>query len=211
MLTKDLQSKIVSFAPWLLIIFHIIGLDIILRPDHILGLSGFNMLVCSVLVLLSAEDIKKELKLLAFIYVGGMLVEIIGVGSGLLFGAYSYGAELGLKAIGVPVVMGLNWYCIVVASSNIARYFVKHPALLYQALFAAAACTSLDFLIEPVAIAKDFWSWGGGAIPIFNYVCWFVFSFVFSFVYLKNTQKSNNTAIALFFIWIIFFTILNIV
>jgi putative membrane protein len=211
MLTRDIQQKLVTFAPWLLIIFHVIGLVIMLTPDRVLGLSGINMLVCSVLVLLSAEAVKNELKLLSFIYVGGMLVEIIGVGSGLLFGSYEYGAELGFQIMGVPLVLGLNWYCIVVASSNIAKHFIKTKSVLFSAIFAAAACTFLDFFIEPVAIANDFWYWEGGAIPTFNYVCWFVFSFVFSFVYLKNSQKINNTAIALFFIWFIFFTILNVV
>ena len=88
MLTKDVQQKLVTYAPWLLIIFHVIGLVIMLTPDRVQGLSGINMLVCSALVLLSAEAVKNELKLLSFIYVGGMLVEIIGVGSGLLFGSY---------------------------------------------------------------------------------------------------------------------------
>lgn len=182
-----------------------------MTPDRILGLSGLNMLVCSVLVLLSAQNLKNELVLLTFIYMGGMLIEILGVSTGILFGSYKYGAELGLKIMGVPLVLGLNWYCIVVASSNIALHFIPKQSMFLKAFVAAAACTFLDFFIEPVAIANDFWNWDGGSVPVFNYVCWFVFSLIFSVAYLAKTDKVNNTAIALFFIWFLFFTILNIV
>ncbi len=208
---KELQLRTVNFAPWLLIIFHIIGLTIMLTPDRAQGLSGFNMLVCSVMVLLSAQTIRKEFRMLVFIYMGGMLVEIIGVATGLLFGTYEYGEELGFKIMGVPLVLGLNWYCIVAASANLVLHFLVNLPTFLKALLAAAACTFLDFFIEPVATVNDFWYWEGGIIPVYNYLCWFVFSFIFSFVYLYKAPKVNNTAIVLFFIWFMFFAILNLV
>jgi putative membrane protein len=68
----------------------------------------------------------------------------------------------------------------------------------------------LDFAIEPVAIQSDFWTWAGGVIPFFNYVCWFVvgliLQLVLHFTELNETNKVND---GLFVIMLLFFLSLN--
>ena len=56
----------------------------------------------------------------------------------------------------------------------LARY-VK-GGLVGQSILAGLLCTLMDFVIEPIAIKYDFWSWEGNEIPLFNYLTWFVFS-----------------------------------
>jgi len=197
--------------PWVLIIFHLIGIGIFLLPDRVVGLSGFNMLLCALLVFATAADKPKELLLFAFIFLGGFGVEFIGVNTGVLFGSYAYGNELGWKVGGVPVVLGLNWYCVVAAASHFVKRFVPSNRLWLNALLVGGLCVLMDFLIEPVAIRFDFWQWEGGHIPIFNYVCWGVFSALFAFVYLNFITKENLTAWALYLIWIVFFIVLILI
>lgn len=179
-------------------------------PNRVEGLSGLNMLLCASLVFLASDHYKKEAALLAFVFVSGFLVEFIGVNTGLLFGTYSYGNELGWSIGEVPYVLGLNWYCIVAASAHLVYRYLPNLAFAVQAILIGLICTFMDFLIEPVAMHYDFWDWQDHIIPISNYICWAIFATIFGAVYLRYTTKINATAIQLYFIWFIFFLILNI-
>ncbi len=207
---ERIPYKINAYSLGILAIFHLIGLGIFLTPNRPENLSGYNMLLCAVLVFLSAAKFKKEAILLLFIALGGWLIECLGVNTGYLFGSYTYGTELGPKWLGVPLVLGLNWYCIVAASSAIViKYITKLPLLIKAAAVATLAVT-MDFFIEPIAIKYDFWTWEAGEIPLFNYSCWFGFSFLFAVAYLKWISTLNKTAYYLFFIWLLFFGLLNL-
>ena len=43
----------------------------------------------------------------------------------------------------------------------------------------------VDLIMEPVAIANQFWSWEGGDVPLYNYVCWFLIA-IFCSLYSGN-------------------------
>lgn len=212
MKAKSVQVNFEYYAPWVLILFHLIGLGIFLYPDRVEGLSGFNMLLCAGLIFFSASNWRTEAYLLVGIIVGGFGVEAIGVNTGLLFGNYDYGTELGGKLLGVPVVLGLNWYCVVAACSHfVLKWLPTNLALIIKATSAGLLCVILDYFIEPVAIKYNFWDWENSVIPLFNYVCWFVFATIFASVYLLKVKTVNSTAHFLFYIWLLFFFILNLI
>jgi putative membrane protein len=79
------------------------------------------------------------------------------------------------------------------------------------AFFSAIAMTMLDFLIEPIAIDLDFWSWEATAIPLTNYLAWFAASFVFALFTrpILNGSRSKRAEIFIF-IQITFFGCLNL-
>lgn len=209
--TRAIQTKFEDYAPWILIIFHVIGLGIFLYPDRPEGLSGGNLLLCASLIYWSSNDWKQELNLLLGIAFLGFLIECIGVHTGLLFGIYEYGNELGWKVYSVPLVLGLNWYCVVATSSHVVLKWASPDAsILLRALMVGILCAFLDYFIEPVAIKYDFWAWEGGIIPFFNYFCWLALSSLFAVWYLYRVEQVNSTAYFVFFVWIIFFFILNI-
>ncbi|MCP4439966.1 MAG: carotenoid biosynthesis protein [Aureispira sp.] len=195
----------------ILILFHLIGLGLFLYPNGLQQLSGLNMLLCATLVFLAAKHKSIEGKLLGGIILGGFLIEAVGVNTGYLFGNYEYGKELGFKLFGVPVVLGLNWYCVIAASSHIVLKHFEQKSLVIQILIAASLTVILDYLIEPVAMAYDFWSWEGGVIPLYNYICWFVFSLMFTGFYLWQQRQFNAIAYALYWVWAAFFLILNLI
>ena len=209
---KTIQINFESYAPWILILFHLIGLGIFLYPNRIEGLSGFNMLLCAVLIFFSSDNWRTEAYLLSGIIIGGFTVEAIGVNTGLLFGTYEYGSELGPKLYGVPLVLGFNWYCVVAACAHLVlKWFPDTLSLIIKAIIVGLFCVLLDYFIEPVAIKYNFWDWENSLIPIFNYVCWFIFASIFASVYLLKVKKLNTTAHFLFYIWLGFFFILNLV
>ena len=172
-------------------------------------LSYLNILLCAVLVFVNESDYKKGTISLLIIFVGGFIIEYIGIRTSLLFGEYRYGDALGLKIYGVPIIIGLNWFVIVTLSVNIVRW-INWPKYVL-AFVAGAVATLMDALIEPVAMKYDFWDWERHEVPMFNYLCWFVFASAFSLVYLKFSKLKNQVALYLFCIWLVFFGVLNFV
>lgn len=197
------------YFPIVLVIFHCIGLFLFIQSDSASELTWMNLSLCGLLVFLSESDWRKGFFIFTFIFTGGFLIELIGTKTGILFGNYEYGEVLGWKLMGVSLIIGVNWYAIVLAASNIAR-FVRTGTFL-QAIIAGLLCVVLDIAIEPVAVKYAFWIWEGGEIPLFNYVTWFLFAVLFALIYLKNSPKLNKTAAWLFVIWLLFFLILNVV
>jgi putative membrane protein len=197
----------------ILIIFYTVGTVGILLPEQkefFLSLSFFNLLLSFSIVLLTRE--RSHLKFIGFLilcYFTGMTAEWIGTKTGLLFGEYSYGNNLGAKWSGVPLVIGINWGILVVTSASLISR-LKLPVYI-AALLSSLLMTFLDVLMEPVAIESDFWNWTNGEIPLYNYVCWFLISLPLHVIYFKfKLSEPNKVFDSLFIILTLFFTILNI-
>jgi putative membrane protein len=144
------------------------------------------------------------------IYIITFSLEALGVATGLVFGDYEYGDTLGFKALAVPMVIGFNWVLVVLGALTITKRIVSHP--LQVALFTAALTTAFDFVMEPVAIAFDYWSWAAVDPPLHNYVAWFVISFAvaLTFEHFKLTTR-NTLYIHYFLVQLVFFAVLNAV
>jgi putative membrane protein len=197
------------YFPYILLLFHVIGLVLFIRSESASDLTWMNLTLCGLLVFLAEENWKKNILTFLIIFSGGFLIELIGTKTGYLFGNYQYGNVLGFKLFDVSLIIGVNWFAIVLASSNLVRK-VNVP-LIFQAFLAAFLAVVLDFVIEPIAVKYAFWTWKNDIIPPYNYVTWFVFAFIFSWIYLKNSIAVNKTAVWLYFIWLTFFIILSFV
>jgi putative membrane protein len=82
---------------------------------------------------------------------------------------------------------------------------------LFKALVGASIMTASDYIIEPVAIAYNFWTWETTTIPLQNYAAWFLFSFLFLLIFYKfKIDKTNKVAPWLLATQIIFFLSLNL-
>jgi len=150
-----MRVKLIPYFPIVLLIFHVVGIMLFQFYQNASELSWFNILVCGILIFLSEPNLKKAGDVLAVIFVLGFIIELIGIKTGYLFGNYTYGNALGAIIFNVPIIIGLNWFIIVVASSNVLRTF-KIP-LIQLAFLSGLLATFLDALIEPVAIKFDFW------------------------------------------------------
>ena len=193
----------------ILLLFHLIGLALFLTLPDASQLSYVTLIVSGIVLLVEETFSLSKVVVIITIFLIGYSIELVGTQTGYLFGNYQYGSSLGFKIYGVPIIIGLNWIIIVAASSSIAQRV--GGSLFRKAILSAIPCTLLDLIIEPVAISYDFWSWENETIPIFNYLCWFVFSFIFSLLYLSKNLKTNKTAVNIYIIWMAFFIILNFI
>lgn len=142
---------------------------------------------------------------LLFIVASGFFVEYLGVNFGYLFGDYQYGSTLGPKFEGVPITIALNWAMLCIASRSMVNLISNDVWI--SSFLAAAVVTAYDVLLEPVAIKFNWWSWDGGNIPLFNYICWFVFSFIFQLIF-RKVSKTTGRSFWMIFVHAIFYWIL---
>jgi uncharacterized membrane protein len=195
---------------FLLIAVYLVGIVTVLlgHADGLMQLTPYNLLFASAILLYNAEGInKKYLVWFAVVALAGYLLEVIGVHTGLIFGEYAYGSNLGIKLLEVPLIIGLNWAILVFATAAMVQHF-SWPKWL-KAAVAASMMLAYDFLLEPIAIRFDFWNWAGGSIPAQNYAAWWFIAFfmLLGAFYVVNNLK-NRLAIYVVGIQALFFVIL---
>ena len=175
-----------------------------------LSLTATNLyLSLSILLAFHKQWNKSFLFFISLCFVLGLLVEILGVATGLVFGNYHYGASLGFKIIDVPLVIGANWLMLTYCCGVILHSSKLH--IFFKSLLGASIMVLLDFLIEPVAMKLDFWQWENNAIPIQNYAAWFLISLFLLLVFHSlSFNKHNFLAKTLLIIKFFFFALLNL-
>ena len=104
-------------------------------------------------------------------------MEAVGVATGAVFGEYTYGPTLGWAWRGVPLIIAFNWVMVVNGAMSLATRIVpvmaggwRKPLLV---LLTAGGATLFDYIMEPVAIRLNYWTWTQGVIPLQNYAAWF--------------------------------------
>jgi putative membrane protein len=197
----------------ILFILYLVGAFGMLIPETrnwFLKLSALNLLLSFIALILSRkENTFRFIGFLAIAFMIGFGAELIGVHTAYLFGSYQYGANLGMKWAGVPIIIGLNWGILTVTSSAVIQRFGLNSFL--SALLSAILMVLFDYILEPVAIKLDYWHWTDGQIPLYNFICWFGVSFILQWVYrMMKLSEVNKVAESLFLMMFIFFTLLTI-
>jgi putative membrane protein len=202
---RELLVKIILVA---LHFVGVIGLSVPEFRDFFLVLTPAHLLTTMILLLFYHRGWNDAFPIFATAaFWIGFGSEIIGIHTGYLYGDYVYGPTLGPKLWDVPLVIGVNWFILSYLTGSV---FHKIPNDWYAALLGATAMTALDYIMEPVAIALDFWAWKWEIIPLSNYLGWFGVSFLVHLIWRKaNFEKSNPIAAFLLITWILFFAILN--
>jgi putative membrane protein len=126
--------------------------------------------------------------------------EVIGVATGLIFGAYHYTDLLGPKLLGVPPMIQIGYLATGYASVMMGRIILSllRPvtgwAILAASLAGAFIMVSWDVAMDPYqsTVTGD-WIWhdGGGyfGVPLHNYAGWFGTVFVFMLVYFMFASR----------------------
>ena len=204
------------------ILFHFTGvLGILFTPyrDWFIANTPLTLILMGILLAASQEKIEKRFVLFFLLaFVTGMVTEMIGVNTGILFGNYAYGTVMGPKLLGVPFLIGMNWFVIVFCCGSLmhklnkvmlAKYDAPIPVAIIKwsvIIDGAVLATFFDWLMEPVAVKLGFWSWEGGVIPMLNYACWFGISAILLGVQQQLKIKAqNHFAIHLLIIQSLFF------
>jgi uncharacterized membrane protein len=188
---KSKTESVSIFIIWLFQLSAMIGISIG-HQDWFISKTPLNLIILAVLLIINFPIDNRKKMILAFaFFVSSLLIEWIGVHYGFLFGAYTYGKNLGLKIDGVPLLIGINWAILIFSSAAIADKLIKQRFL--KIIFGALLMIFLDFFIEVSAPVFDFWTWELGAAPLRNFVGWFIISAVLHFIYHQSKIKGNFT------------------
>jgi len=112
----------------------------------------------------------------AVIAVLSLLVEYVGVTSGVPFGRYAYEATLGYKLLGaVPLPIPFAWLVVVPGALGAARLLGARRGWLVPG--AAVLVVLYDLLLEPFAVyVMEYWRWIDSGpyydIPSANFIAW---------------------------------------
>ncbi len=219
LMLRDETRSFLNLAParlaiLVLSILYTVGIFGILIPIHedFIMLTPINLLVSLALMLWVHP--RWEEKALAFLFIAyfvGFGAELFGVQTGILFGEYAYGSVLGPKVWGTPLIIGANWVLLGYSAGVLINTAMPGKHWLLRGAAAALLMVGLDVLIEPVAIHYGFWSWEGEAVPLRNYLGWFLVAFPLQCLFASWLGwVRNKVAIALFILQILFFLILGI-
>lgn len=161
------------------------------RPTlpYMLALTPWFLLACGFAVLLpSLGSGGLRFGLWAAVTYGlTFFLEALGVATGLVFGEYVYGPTLGLSAFGVPLVIAFNWVLVVYGAARMAGRLLRSDLLV--AVLTGLIATGFDWVMEPVAIRLNYWTWAGGDIPLQNYAAWFAIALISSYLYRKAVRR----------------------
>jgi bisanhydrobacterioruberin hydratase len=127
------------------------------------------------------------------LYIVTFTLEAIGVATGIIFGAYSYGASLGFRIFDVPLIIGFNWVVVILGSLATSSLITRHP--IFRIILTAVIAVVFDVVLEPVAIQLDYWQWEGDTIPFRNYAVWFVISLSAAGVFIASGLRTTDRKI----------------
>ena len=227
---ESISQNKVQWATGVALLIHCVGLMgmMWIDKDWFARMTPFNLLIMFFLIIWVQSEKKKHFYIfLTLAFLIGMISEIIGVKTGLLFGNYRYGAIMGFQIAEVPLIIGLNWFVVIYSAVATIFYFSRQfgpskalkstnticsPIGLNVLIGAVFLATFFDWVMEPVAVNLGFWTWAGdGQIPLLNYVSWFFISTIMISIFrFLRIRPDNIFAVHLFLIQMMFFMILRV-
>lgn len=195
-----------------LIIFYIIGVAGLLLPVT----SGLFIYLTPLALLMSFGLLMmhhypgfntKNIILFSFIFISGIVVEIIGVQTGLIFGNYIYGNGLGWKIFDTPILIGMNWLLLVYTTGTVMQKINITPVLRIAA--GATMMLIYDLVLEQVAPKMNMWSWENSEVPVNNYIAWWLIAaFFHSLIVIFGIKIKNPLSITILVTQFLFFVAL---
>lgn len=221
---KPSPDRTLNIAVFIALLFHFSGFIGMNTParDWFISMTPLTLSLMAVLLFVTESNRGKALYgFFILCFLTGFIAELIGVNTGTLFGDYAYGSTMGIKWMGVPLLIGLQWFVTIYSVGHLTSFiFLRtgwnaNPTIdrnWNKAILGAGITTLFDFILEPAAIDLGYWHWlPDGEIPICNYVCWFFISAILQYSFFRIKMLStqlNMFAIILLFIQSIFFMLL---
>ncbi len=195
-------------AQGLVLLFHLTGfVGLAFSQDKSFYLKYTPLTLLLTMALLGAFQPGRNLIFWLFVaqtFLLGMVAEIVGTNTGLLFGHYTYGATLGPQYMGTPWLIGLNWVAVTYLAGTLAAY-VPVPGWA-RVLLGAVLMVGLDLCMEPVAGRYDFWHWTGELVPLRNFRDWFLLALLLQVLFVRSPfPKRNPLAPLVYLVQLLFF------
>lgn len=217
-MSQFLKLKKLSESHVILIlsIFYLFGIFFHLwfeTREIVIKLTEVNLFVFNIIIILylAKENPNKRIFFLwlALTVFFTLIVEILGVYTGEIFGSYHYGETMKVKIGGVPIIIGVNWAILISAAHEVSKKIISNKSII--PLITAFFISIFDFVMEPIAMRLDYWQWANNSIPNQNYLVWFILGGIFSYLLIiLKVNTSSKILLAYFLLQFLFFLVLNI-
>ena len=211
-LIPETKIKYVSiFLIWLFHISGVVGIGFA-NKDLFVSFTPINLLISFFLLFSNQLQIdKKSLRTAAIIFLIGMIAEMLGVNYGYIFGNYIYLDNLGMKIMGVPIMIGVQWVILTFITGSFSNYFLKKYKL-YSITLGVSLMILLDILIEPLAPKLGFWVFDSEIAPIQNYIGWLLIAIPAQIIFYFGVDSKEKTFSShLLIVNFLFFGVLNLI
>ena len=179
-----------------------IALEIAYPLSH--GVVRDRLTVATVLVFLAAslshaaasQGLSWTARFTVLVVGPALLVEVLGVRTGVPFGDYRYTGGLGPSLLGVPVVVPLAWAMFAYPALVVGR-------LLGRPWLAGAwALASWDLFLDPQMVAAHHWRFAAGGVPVSNYLGWLAVALVLMALLARLPWRDAPTGVpVVLFLW----------
>ncbi len=154
------------------------------KPEYY-TISVFFMVSLSIptyFILIKKTDRNKAVKAILALSIFSMVIETIGVLTGLPYGQFTYGERLGAKIGVIPWTVSFGWVPLVIAAWALTEMHFKKYSILKKSLAGAVILTIFDLVLDPGSAALNFWEWTPEGIyytvPVLNYLGWIFSGFI---------------------------------
>ncbi len=158
-------------------------------PENNLWEQSWFILLISFLLVYPFQSSLRYHLVSSMIIALGFAIEWLGVKTGVIFGAYHYGTNLGWTLDGIPPVIGLNWWIVVVGSLSFSQ--LLFPKFKSPWIIAPVFLLFLDFFLEQLAPDLGFWYWEGSVVPVQNYLAWALVGMGFSWMIYRTSPRRH--------------------
>ncbi|MVN75923.1 carotenoid biosynthesis protein [Hymenobacter sp. HMF4947] len=200
-------------AQGLVLLFHLTGfVGLAFSRDKAFYLKYTPLTLLLTAALLAAFQQGRNMAFWLFVFQAfmlGMVAEIVGTNTGILFGHYTYGATLGPQYMGTPWLIGLNWVVVTCLAGTLAAYLPV--AWWLRVLVGAVLMVGFDLCLEPVAGRYDFWHWTGELVPMRNFRDWFLLSLLLQLLFAHAMFPKRNALVPfVYLVQLLFFFVLSL-
>jgi putative membrane protein len=171
------------------------------QPDNTGFLSAFFLIFMTLPLWLDLFSFDKKRAALVILGLGlfGLTFEHMAITTGWPYGNFTYSSAIGGKIGGeVPWTVGIAWPPIIILSTLFANTFTQKTTF-YKLLLALFAVIIFDAILDPAAVAINYWSWENSGIyygiPLTNYLGWLIsgaIGVVFAHLALRDHRLTNQ-------------------
>lgn len=135
------------------------------------------------------------LALIVFFGIFPIIVEAIGITTGLPYGEFYYSDWMGIKIFGlVPWSVAFAFAPLIFGSLSISVKLVRDWKL--QIVLSAIILVLVDMVLDPAAVVLSIWVWLTPGpyygIPLTNYTGWFLTAFIASLILYQTIQRIED-------------------
>lgn len=192
-------SKFFLILAFILIVvaFFVANVEITPQLSWISVIFIISLAIPSYLALFTWLDWKKAIGAIIILSIYALTIETVAIITGIPYSNFEYSNLIGIKILGyTPFTVPFSFVPLFIGSIYLAS--LKTINKLKISILAALFVLMADLVLDPAAVALNFWIWEVNGIfygvPLMNFIGWIITGFIAAiiFIILFRDKLNNN-------------------